>query len=223
MVCSPGGSPEGKGGGSRKGAQMSKGSKIENGPSFCCHFELLTYWGPEKAPPPKKKPTQSGGRLSLIFPICSADLLGFWILLICLQFADLILVGEEFMFPVQIDSIKCFYYLPKGASGVPWGRLSSADQAFLREKPRDVVESQAICVFALHGPMHSWHAFSTQSAALPCGTSAQYTPIAESSGATSSATPSAAPSFGALASPVESVPHLSSFGTLARGLAPANV
>ena len=35
---------------------------------------------------------------------------------------------------VRIDTMKRFYCLPKGASVVPWGRLSFADYSFTREK-----------------------------------------------------------------------------------------
>ena len=47
---------------------------------------------------------------------------------------------------VQIGTMKCFYCPQKDVSLVPWDSLSSADQAFLRDKYPDAGEG-AVCEF----------------------------------------------------------------------------
>ena len=49
---------------------------------------------------------------------------------------------------VQIGTMKCFYCPQKDVSLVPWDSLSSADQAFLRDKYPDAGEG-AVCEFCV--------------------------------------------------------------------------
>ena len=96
---------------------------------------------------------QIGGRLSPTLPTSSADLLGFWVFpLVCISGAaekksrynsprcasfilDNLRIHVFFMFLAHIDTMKCFYCPQKGASVVPWGSLSPADQTFFDRHP----------------------------------------------------------------------------------------
>ena len=104
------------------------------------------------------------------------------------------------MYLVQIDTMKCFYCPQKGASVVPWYSLSPADQISLWETHPDAGEGAVceLCVrsaqpstfFLRSAPQSTATSSATQS--VSSGLQLPSAPLAESSGAASLATQSAA-------------------------------
>ena len=88
------------------------------------------------------------GLCRLVLPTCW----GFWVLGHLRLEASLTLGHciTPFLYTlvVQIGTMKCFYCPQKDVSSVPWDSLSSADQAFLRDKYPDAGEG-AVCEFCI--------------------------------------------------------------------------